>query len=99
MNDKHTPGPWQYHGGVVEAPINGTSPPTIICERISAGERGYGPLAKRQAVADADGRLIAAAPELLAALRSFAIAWSQSRGATGVEAAYQEAVAALAKAG
>ena len=65
---RHTPGPWQYYEGVVDAPINGTSPPTVICERISARERGYGTLAERQAIADADGRLIAAAPDLLAAL-------------------------------
>lgn len=103
MNDKHTPGPWQYHGGVVEAPINGTSPPTIICERIIAGERGYGPLAERQAVADADGRLIAAAPELLAALERAAVMLERvtRRGAfvVGCDAAAKQARAALAKAG
>lgn len=79
---RHTPGPWFYRGGVVDAPINGTSPSTTICERISARDRGYGPLAERQAIADADGRLIAAAPELLAALRNL-VAWEDMGGFRG----------------
>lgn len=59
-----TPGPWQYAAGVV----------TTDCETIaqSISPRtvgGYAPLPERQAVADANGALIAAAPELYEALR------------------------------
>lgn len=64
---KFTPGPWQYASGVVDAPNSGGHA-RMICQGISASERGYGSRDQRQAIADADGALIAAAPDLYAAL-------------------------------
>ncbi len=65
----HTPGPWQYFDGVVDAPVGFTRPATLICERISAREMPHGSVDERQAQADANGRLIAAAPDLAEALQ------------------------------
>lgn len=62
---KHTPGPWRYHGFVVDSDFSGWRVylPTkyrrvITVEGTSAAE------------ADANARLIAAAPDLLAALKA-----------------------------
>ena len=58
---KHTPGPWQLMNGS----IVGKSPELRVCMITSA--------MKDKAVTNADARLIAAAPELLAALHQIIV--------------------------
>jgi hypothetical protein len=67
MRAKHTPGPWEFDGNCVWADaIQGyvADPQT---EDILSGE--YVPLSEAQEQWEANARLIAAAPELLEALR------------------------------
>lgn len=82
---KHTPGPWLLDMA------DGTG---WICT--NGGRSGFEPLAHLSDVSDADARLIAAAPELLEALRAVVAAH------TGWEGQFPSyvaaAVAAIAKA-
>lgn len=60
MNTKHTPGPWTaLRASVISGPF-------VICPRVHAGARMS--IDDSCAAAEANARLIAAAPELLAAL-------------------------------
>lgn len=58
---QHTPGPWRRNGSLIEAPQMALTVSTVSWPRI-----GHAPKDTDEAVANA--RLIAAAPELLAAL-------------------------------
>lgn len=77
---KHTPGPWRYHDGRI---IAGYRPDQheIVFAMSSENEI-------------ADARLIAAAPDLLEALKDF-VRWEQEYGIPGIKDAatsFQEAV-------
>jgi hypothetical protein len=63
---KHTPGPWSAVGAFIENRNTGTAVCKTMCR---FNEEGHFPV---EAEADANARLIAAAPELLEALRGFA---------------------------
>jgi hypothetical protein len=85
--NRHTPGPWQYNGFVTDSDFSGWRVylPTkyrraITVEGTSAAE------------ADANARLIAAAPDLLAALKAV-VAFTGAHGGP-----YADARAAIAKA-
>jgi hypothetical protein len=90
----HTPAPWNYDRGVVDAdPPNGTYARVTICERV------YGAVGSPDMVtAEANGNLIAAAPELLAALKG-AVKFLVNSNMPGSGDAYRAAVDALAQAG
>ena len=72
MSAQHTPGPWQWEGHTL-APVN-RNPDTSAVHSILDAEGGYGFLGSdhKQTLAelDADRLLIAAAPDLLAALQN-----------------------------
>lgn len=111
----HTPGPWHYEAGVVTAdPMDSGDRRHTICEHVRPDT--YDPartLAERQARADANGRLIARAPdmaariaELEAALRQIDALEARADGSVGfvdnphikaLRAGCQIARAALAK--
>ena len=65
MNTLHTPSPWDYDRGVVDADqSSGSIGRVTICEHV------YGAAGSPDmATAEANGNLIAAAPDLLAVLR------------------------------
>lgn len=72
---KHTPGPWEYHGG---------DDYTVI---LGPGDTTDRPLAEVNS-GSADARLIAAAPDLLAALKEVVrlsdrktVAWDKAKAA------------------
>ena len=93
---KHTPGPWQYvfEGGTT-AFITEADGSTIICIRTTENTTAHKNLA-------ANARLIAAAPELLEALREYraAILFAQDKQAlmSAIKSADDKARAAIAKA-
>jgi hypothetical protein len=58
---QHTPGPWRRNGSLIESPQMALSVASVYPERV-----GWAPKSKDEY--DANARLIAAAPELLAAL-------------------------------
>ena len=113
MSAKHTPGPW-YFGRMRITPrdkdrrcgfvVNGPERDGLdlrICDlRVHQGVSGYGE-------SEADARLIAAAPELLAALRGALRELVTPKGlpevgkgrTTAQQAALDDARAAIAKAG
>ena len=68
----HTPGPWYWRGNTL-APVN-ADPYSSAVHSILDAEGGYGYLGTdyrlTRAELDADRRLIAAAPDLLAALQA-----------------------------
>lgn len=64
-NSKHTPGPWRFE------PRDGFRPPYVVRGK----EGGFAVLGRSPDQEDADARLIAAAPELLDALRQWA--WAE----------------------
>ena len=90
MTSQHTPGPWTYH---YEPKLN-----RHVVRAGFAGERGicstYGAGAKSYECA-ANARLIAAAPDLLAALEAVADYWA---GGDVPEALDTQMSAAIAKA-
>lgn len=66
---KHTPGSWLFEGGCVETDGSPHSDRrTVIAQMISAR---YAGTVTAPGECEANGRLIAAAPELLTALREF----------------------------
>lgn len=70
---KHTPGPWEWTGDALEGPSN-AGPPSYGCviERsVSCGAYCQGGSAVLD-ISDADRRLIAASPDLLATLERIA---------------------------
>lgn len=102
---KHTPGPW-----VTAYDDGGITPDTASGNRIFDIARIYWPDRLREAEYRANARLVAAAPDLLAALRGAALAignWSRPTGANGMTSprpddplvlAMHAAYAAIAKA-
>lgn len=104
MNSKHTPGPWSVKNDyderhIVIANIDGESFPDgttsytydFVCDTYGGDYES-----KSRAVANANARLIAAAPELLDALRNL-VAVQPNLMANSAEIA--DARAAIAKAG
>ena len=81
MNTKHTPGPWRIEGNEVHAYATAVA---VICETVQ-GEDG------------SNARLIAAAPDLLAALQRLITALG-GQGALRYELTVKTARAAIAKA-
>ena len=81
MNTKHTPGPWKHDGMCIDA-IDGALVATVYTENSFVNEL--------------DARLIAAAPELLAALQVMVKTFDGL--ATIHNDAYRQARAAIAKA-
>ena len=75
---KHTPAPWRYHPYGPE----GVSDPVDNYRAISSGDGFFGAPNGGHGfdlvgyMSDADGRLIAAAPELLAALKEWVEGWN-----------------------
>lgn len=97
---KHTPGPWTYEAvsqtvyGISEGGCNKTVEPFMI-----ANVRGWGHLQylpNGAEIQDANGRLLAAAPDLLEALENI-VALSQNHNCYEFEA-YSKALDAIAKA-
>ena len=98
MDVKHTPGPWTYEGDHTHRQYNirvlgrdaqhictvNNLPPHVLANR-------------EQSTAEANARLIAAAPDLLVALKCIADALSPPRNAEEA-AAIAAALAAIAKA-
>ena len=62
MSEKHTPGPWRTNGFQIEGPNMGLVIATATAPRI-----GWAPKTKEEGLANA--RLIASAPDLLAAAK------------------------------
>ena len=105
MSEKHphTPGPWILDGFEVSGEISGAA----ICRVLEADDFPCveeGTEADVQAECEANARLVAAAPDLLEALRKL-MALNDNRGTFGgelyqdrVDRAWDEARAALAKA-
>ena len=88
MSADHTPGPWAWDGyslRAVEPNPNGSAVHTII----DAENIGWGyvcsPIAETTAESDANRALIAAAPDLLCALRHALPILDKHRQATGGE--------------
>jgi hypothetical protein len=77
---KHTAGPWvkDYGGttGHIKAivDVDGKKTPTVC--KYDLGTHGCAPTLSGQEI-EANGNLLAAAPEMLAALRGFVKAWSE----------------------
>lgn len=91
----HTPGPWRY------LPENGS--PTTGQHMIAGGKPGYLAEVRDCGSGDikANARLIAAAPDLLEALRATlrCLEWHEQRHGVGMDAkAVKDARAAIAKA-
>jgi hypothetical protein len=63
---QHSPGPWEWVGNSLESNAPGHYD-AVLEATVSCGQFCYGGVAEL-AISDADKRLIAAAPELLAAL-------------------------------
>ena len=88
---QHTPGPWQTFPAL-------SNPPSIVIGPVERGDLGF----VAQTVGgndEANARLIAAAPELLEALRDLIIACNMSPGQElTVSLAIENANAAIAKA-
>ena len=71
MNTQHTPGPWYWSDNVPDAPKN-------HCIIVDAD--GF-TIAEPSPMSEADARLIAAAPDLLAALQMVNRIWSHDQTA------------------
>jgi hypothetical protein len=101
MKTQHTPGPWHA------IPVGGAKRGSIVKPEEATHWNIYNHHAfvaqvKRSGVREiieADARLIAAAPDLLAALELMVSAWEARHGAPGMSnSAYMEARAAIARA-
>lgn len=66
MTTKHTPGPWEVHSGSVYASADESRPIADMRRDETAAKAEIWPTER-----DANARLIAAAPDLLEALRAF----------------------------
>lgn len=81
---KHTPGPWKVEGSIYEHMHS------EIVSAMPGSERGIAQVWKHEN-AMADARLIAAAPELLEAVREIAKQWPDSSAAKTARAAISKA--------
>ncbi len=93
---KHTPGPWRVGYGFMESGVFSADGKTLV-----AGTHGSARNWRRQeqiAEQDANARLIAAAPELLAALMGLRLYVDPMMGGEEVDNAIRAANAAIAKA-
>ena len=92
METKHTPGPWETPGE--------DGGERVICYQDSTGKRrtlAHVYDGEEFGSMEANARLIAAAPELLAALQR-SLNWLSSYSGDGALGAYEQARAAIAKA-
>jgi hypothetical protein len=91
----HTPGPWEVNGTTIETIA---SPSVVIGRAYDAEDSGGG--VESNSEAEANARLIAAAPELLAALRGLVEDYEGAYGGNDEDApkALTDARAAIAKA-
>jgi hypothetical protein len=64
---KHTPGPWERYGNVIQSDSTGI----VVCEIEESGKDDYRPNSIKESQANA--RLIAVAPELLEAIKAVKI--------------------------
>lgn len=94
---KHTPGPWEARGWSIKYPGNGVR--VCVVDQADKALKQFGDYDEDMAVCKANARLIAAAPELLEALRNL-LADAESLGIddSTVSGSAIEARAALAKA-
>lgn len=99
MSAKHTPGPWFISGSMtkyIEARIGCGFLQEVASVGPTVADGGYGD------VQQANARLIAAAPELLEALRGMIAVWQSTCNAYGWDASHMSqhdaALAAIAKA-
>src|ERR1700730_11744210 len=96
---EHTPGPWRYVSGVIVADI-----PDGNLMRHNAAIADIMAAWKSSSAMHANGELIAAAPDLLAALQALVTDWSlvppkdQVPDEINVDAHWEAAIAALDKA-
>jgi hypothetical protein len=109
MAEKHSPGPWcvghvrpqRVHpslGPMWEAPIHvGTKDNPGNCHTI-VSQGGPGALHSTQAAVEANARLIAAAPDLLEALRAMVKNFRSYSECRGDDDVLDQALAAIAKA-
>ena len=70
----HTPGPWKLHFWAENVAVSSDRPKPRDCETVATVFRGpeqHGNETEERRTADANARLIAAAPDLLAALERF----------------------------
>ena len=75
MKTKHTPGPWRVsHTGVILGPSIGCSSPIVA--QMPVWFANPAPGHASQSIQDANARLIASSPALLAALETV-LAWSE----------------------
>mgnify|MGYP001562523686 CR=1 FL=1 len=91
---KHTPGPWKAYGQEVQGDLNGKLRRVAYCNMTESGK------VTTRIQAEANARLIAAAPDLLAALEKCAAMLANiGQGATNGDYldALGEARAAIAK--
>ncbi|MEN6532148.1 MAG: hypothetical protein ABFD89_00700 [Bryobacteraceae bacterium] len=90
----HTPGPWESLGAAILAPA-GEKGVVFIASVSHLGMHVISPTVHEQT---ANIRLIAAAPEMLAALRAFVTAWDECLQLEKTDVALRLARAAIAKA-
>jgi hypothetical protein len=100
MEAKHTPGPWHTNGKVHETTIDGFRTTSVA---VSMSEVGRAIACVYAGFGDGpdNARLIAAAPDMLAALREFVEAFNGDHDAAiamGLDVALGNARAAIAKA-
>jgi hypothetical protein len=95
MSAKHTPGPWEWVGRDLEQ--KGGEYKTVIGSEVSCGAFCYGGSVD-MTVSESDARLIAAAPDLLAALRDLMGDHGGSIGVSRTDGRALAALAAIAKA-
>lgn len=93
---KHTPGPWKIGGGLIYA--EGVNAPVEIATVHSYCRDNLRRHSPAQTIADSNARLIAAAPELIDALRECVNALANGRDAETRRHAAQIAVDAIDKA-
>ena len=91
MTTRHTPGPWYCIGGAVYRENDATAPIAYMCRDERASEAGIYPVER-----DCNARLIAAAPELLAACREALIELKDAMPHDEWELAYRVKVIARA---
>ena len=95
---RHTPGPWHWDSDPVKNDPTGRIRYRVCATGKTVTQVYYSSFEGGPTNAEADARLIAAAPHMSDALRR-ALSWLSSYPGEGANAAYLQAVAALKKAG